>query len=265
MVGGLKLVVLTSSSRGVDLAASLAKLSEVESVTVVTTRIMSRRRGWWEKIRGIHQLDGPAGVLRAAASRITRRFRSLERAVAETVAVRCPGARHFHCDDLHAAESLALLRSLAPDLGVVFAAYRLKPEVFTIPRLGCLNLHLGRAPEFRGSSPAFYEMLEGVPSVGVTIHRITEGLDAGPIIAQESFPIELAPEEDPVSYVQRYQAEVLIPNGSRMMAEAVSQLARGRIEERPQPPGAPPARRRATYQLKRELRRRVERRRAIAR
>jgi methionyl-tRNA formyltransferase len=108
-------------------------------------------------------------------------------------------------------------------------------------------------------------MLEGVPSVGVTIHRITEGLDAGPILAQESFPIELAPEEDPVSYVQRYQAEVLIPNGSRMMAEAVSQLARGRIEERPQPPGAPPARRRATYQLKRELRRRVERRRAIAR
>ena len=262
--GALNLVVLTSSSMGVELAASLAQLGEVGSMTVVTTRIMSRRRGWWEKVRGIHHHDGPAGVLRAAVSRTTRRFGSLEQAVAQSVALRCPAARHFHCHDLHAPESLALLRSIAPDLGVVFAGYRLKPEVFTIPRLGCLNLHLGHAPEFRGSSPAFYEMLEGVPSVGVTVHRITEALDAGPIIVQESFPIELAPDGDPVSYIQRYQAEVLIPNGRRLMAEAVRQFAQGRIEERPQPSGGRPARRRATYQLKRELRRRVEGRRATA-
>ena len=87
------------------------------------------------------------------------------------MAARCPGARHLHRDDLHTAESIALLKSLAPDIGVVFAAYRLRPEVFTIPRLGCLNLHLGRAPEFPGSSPAFYELLEGVPEVGITVHR----------------------------------------------------------------------------------------------
>jgi methionyl-tRNA formyltransferase len=259
--GSLDLVVLTSSAMGVDLAAALGHLGEVRSLTVVTTRIMATRRGWWGKLRGIYHHDGPVGVFRAAAGRISRRLRTIEQTVAETVALRCPGAKHFHCDDLHAPESLALLQSLAPDLGVVFAAYRLRPEVFTIPRLGCLNLHLGRAPEFRGSSPAFYEMLEGVPSVGVTIHRITEGLDAGPIIAQESFPIDLAPEEDPVAYVQRYQAEVLVPNGKRLMAEAVRGFARGQVEERPQPAGGRRARRRASYQLKRELRRRVMRRR----
>lgn len=258
----LDLLVITSSVMGVELAASLAALSEVGPVMVVTTNVMPARSGFWTKLRAIHRHDGPAGVLRAVVGRFRQPFRQNGQALAQAVALRCPGARHLHCDDLHAPESLTLLRSLAPDIGVVFAAYRLKPEVFTIPRLGCLNLHLGHAPEFRGSSPGFYEMLEGVPTVGVTIHRISEGLDAGPIIAQESYPMDLAPTEDPVAYLCRYQAEVLIPNGQRLMAEAVRRFARGHVDERPQTPGTRRVRRRATYALKRELRRLVFRRRA---
>lgn len=254
------MVVLTSSVMGVELAGALARLDEVRSLTVVTTRVMRGRRSLWQKLRGILHYDGPAGVARAATGSVTRILGGGQ-TLARAVALRCPGVTHRHCDDLHAPESLALLRDLAPDLGVVFAAYRLRPEVFIIPRLGCLNLHLGHAPEFRGSSPAFYEMLGGVPSVGVTIHRISEGLDAGPIIAQQSYPLDLSPQEDPVSYLGRYQAEVLVPNGIRLMAEAVCRFSQGDVEARPQPATSHPARRRATYQLKRELRRRVARRR----
>jgi folate-dependent phosphoribosylglycinamide formyltransferase PurN len=258
--GQLKLVVLTSALMGVKLASALAQLEEVGSLTVVTTSVMRGRRSFWEKLRGILHYDGPEGVARAALGRIGSVL-GIGQSLTQAVALWCPGARHVHCDDLHAPESLALLRSLEPDLGVVFAAYRLKPEVFTIPRLGCLNLHLGHAPKFRGSSPAFYEMLEGVPTVGVTIHRISEGLDAGPIIAQQSFPLDVAPDGDPVSYLRRYQAQILIPNGVRLMAEVVRRFARGEVEACPQPEGAAPARRRASYRLKRELRRRVARRR----
>lgn len=255
----LSVVVITSAGMGVELAAKLALLPEVRALTVVTTRVMPGSRSLWQKLRGIYQADGFAGVLRSAASRIRPFAPSTD--LARRIAQRCPTARHLHCDDLHAPDSLALLTSLAPDLGVVFAAYRLKPSVFTIPRLGCLNLHLGLAPEFRGSSPAFYEMLEGVPTVGVTIHRINEGLDSGPIIEQESFPIDLAPREDPIAYLRRYQTEVLVPNGIRMMADAVRAAARGSLIERPQPPAVRPMRRRATYQMKRALRRQVAQRR----
>jgi folate-dependent phosphoribosylglycinamide formyltransferase PurN/GNAT superfamily N-acetyltransferase len=259
-VGGLKVVVLTSAVMGVELASALSRLEEVGSLTVVTTRVMRGRRSFWEKLRGIYHYDGPFGVAHAALRGIGRRL-GWGYGLAEAVAFQCPGVRHVHCDDLHAPESLAVLRGLKPDLGVVFAAYRLKPEVFTIPRLGCLNLHLGHAPEFRGSSPAFYEMLKGVPTVGVTVHRISEGLDAGPIIAQESFPLDLTPDGDPNSYLRRYQAEILIPNGVRLMADVVRRFAGGEVESRPQPGGGAPARPRATYRLKRELRRRVARRR----
>jgi folate-dependent phosphoribosylglycinamide formyltransferase PurN len=252
----LNVVVITSAGMGVELAGKLALVPEVRSLTVVTTRVLPGSRSLWQKLRGIYQADGVAGVLRSAASRM-HPFSGTAVSLGRCVAERCPTARHLHCDDLHAPESVALLKSLGADLGVVFAAYRLKPSVFSIPRLGCLNLHLGLAPEFRGSSPAFYEMLEGVPTVGVTIHRINEGLDSGPIIKQESFPLDVAPKEDPIAYLRRYQKEVLIPNGIRMMADAIRDAARGTLVERAQPPAVRPVRRRATHGLKRALRRQV--------
>jgi methionyl-tRNA formyltransferase len=104
-------------------------------------------------------------------------------------------------------------------------------------------------------------MLEGVPDVGVTVHRVSEQLDAGAVLLQETFPLDLAPRGDPMDYLYRYQAEVLIPNGIRLMGQAVRQIAQGTQVESPQPPG-PPARRRATYRQQQELRRLVALRRS---
>ena len=106
-------------------------------------------------------------------------------------------------------------------------------------------------------------MLEGVGHVGVTVHRVTAALDGGPVLAQERFPLELAPAGDPLEYLRRYQWEMLVPNGARMMASVVAGLARGDVPERAQPAGRRP-RRRAVWPLKRELRRIVRARRAAA-
>jgi folate-dependent phosphoribosylglycinamide formyltransferase PurN len=260
-VPALDVAVLTSAAEGVELAAALARLTEVRSVTVVTTGVLSRRLGPLDKLRRLHRDDGMPGLFRAAVGRLLRPWKAGRRAeLAALVSRACPGATHFHCDDLHSPSSIARLRELAPDLGVVFATYPLRAEVFTIPRLGCLNLHLGRAPEFRGSSPGFYELMEGVPEVGVTIHRVIEGLDSGPILLQEVFPLDIAPSKDPISYLRQYQTQILMPNGIRLMARAVERMARGTVEEHSQPAGRRP-RRRASHRLKQELRRRVAARR----
>lgn len=205
--------------------------------------------------------EGAPGVRQALLQRLRGGSASTSDELGRLVRGACPGARHIHCDDLHAPESLATLRALAPDLGVVFATYRLGHEVFSIPRRGCVNLHLGRAPEYRGSSPGFYEMLDGVPEVGVTVHRVSEKLDGGPILLQETFPLDLAPAQDPMDYLKRYQAEVLVPQGIRLMSLAVQRVAQGLDEERKQGSGSRP-RPRATFRLQQELRRRVARRRA---
>ena len=67
--------------------------------------------------------------------------------------------------------------------------------------------HLGKAPEFRGSSPGFYELLAGVPQVGVTVHRVDDGLDSGPILLQRTFPLDPAPTGDPIQYLAALQRE----------------------------------------------------------
>jgi len=259
----LTLVVFTAGRLGIELAAALARTAEVGALHLVTTELPGGHRGVMERARLAWRRDGPPGIAQAMAGRLLRPFR---RSGAETLAAyaaeHCPRAMHRHLPDLHAPDSLARVRALAPDLGVVFGCYRLRRELFGIPRLGTLNLHLGRAPEFRGSSPGFYEMLTGVPEIGVTVHRVEDGLDSGPILLQESFPLDLAPEGDPLAYLRQLQAQVLVPNGARMMADAVRGIARGEMPGRPQGPGRRP-RARATWALKQELRRVVARRRAV--
>lgn len=258
VTGSLSVMVLTCGRIGIEVAARLAALDEVRSLAVVTTH-PGPRRGRLDKARRTLRYDGPPGLVRAAVARVSGR--GAARSLADEIGIRCPGATHLHFDDLHAPEALAGLAALDADLGVVAATYVLRPEVFTIPRLGCLNLHFGLAPDFRGSSPGFYEMLEGVPQAGATVHRVTSALDGGPILAQERFALDLAPAGDPLEYLRRYQLETLVPNGARLMASVVAGMARGSLEEWPQGPGRPP-RRRATWPLKRELRRIVRARRA---
>jgi folate-dependent phosphoribosylglycinamide formyltransferase PurN len=259
----LDVLLLTSNVLGIDVAVAVAGLAEVRSLHVVTTSL-PRPRTMLERVKKTYRFAGPAGLIASARARLPGPFAPPPAPrLADEIALRVPSAVHLHYPDLHAPECLAHLRSLRPDLGLVFACYRLRRTLFAIPRLGTLNLHLGRPPEFRGSSPGFYELLVGVPEVGVTVHRVDDGLDSGPILLQRGFPLDVAPEGDPIRYLGRLQREVLVPAGATMMAEAVKLLARGETVEVPQAAGCGRPHRRATWAQQRGLRRVVACRRAV--
>jgi methionyl-tRNA formyltransferase len=95
---------------------------------------------------------------------------------------------------LRRAESLELLTSLAPDLIVVAAFGQiLPPELIHLPARGCLNVHASLLPRHRGASPIAAAILAGDAETGVTIMRMDEGLDTGPILTARATPI--GPEE----------------------------------------------------------------------
>jgi methionyl-tRNA formyltransferase len=73
----------------------------------------------------------------------------------------------------------------APDILVCYG-YRfiLPPEVFTIPRLGAINLHISYLPWNRGADPNFWSHVEDTAK-GVSFHYIDAGIDTGDIIARE--------------------------------------------------------------------------------
>src|SRR3990167_8512548 len=63
------------------------------------------------------------------------------------------------------------------------------PEVLAVPRLGTLNIHPALLPKYRGRFSTAHAIFNGEKFTGATLHWMDEGLDTGPIILQEKFPI----------------------------------------------------------------------------
>lgn len=86
------------------------------------------------------------------------------------------------------------LRALAPDVLLV-ATYpeKLPESALGIARYGSFNVHASLLPKYRGAHPEFWVVREGATETGVTVHRMTERIDAGPIVLQER--IRLDPSE----------------------------------------------------------------------
>jgi methionyl-tRNA formyltransferase len=77
---------------------------------------------------------------------------------------------------------------------IVVAAYGLLIPTELLDRALWLNVHPSLLPRWRGAAPVERAIMAGDTETGVTIHRTTPELDAGPIAAQRAFPIE--PEDD---------------------------------------------------------------------
>ena len=84
------------------------------------------------------------------------------------------------------------LRSFGADVLVV-AAYGqiLSSDVLNIAPLGAINVHASLLPKYRGASPIQWAMLKGEKITGITIMKMDEGLDTGPILAQKVIAIDI--------------------------------------------------------------------------
>ena len=85
----------------------------------------------------------------------------------------------------------SLIRDAAPDIIIVVAFGQiLSKELLMIPKWGAINIHASLLPKYRGAAPIQRAILNNESFTGLTILRIDEGLDAGPILYQESVQIK---------------------------------------------------------------------------
>jgi methionyl-tRNA formyltransferase len=91
---------------------------------------------------------------------------------------------------LRAPDAVAEVAALQPALGVL-ADYGqiVPPSVLAIPVHGILNVHPSALPRHRGATPIPATIAAGDAIAAVTLIRMDEGLDTGPIVAQESWPL----------------------------------------------------------------------------
>lgn len=138
------------------------------------------------------------------------------------------GVPIFQPAKMRDGEAMGILRELSPEL-IVVAAYGkiLPPDILSLPRLGCVNVHTSLLPKYRGAAPINWAILNGEDETGVTIMYMAEGLDTGDILAQEATPIHI--EENAVQLFER-----LANIGAKLLVKTVEQLEMGDVKAVPQ-------------------------------
>jgi methionyl-tRNA formyltransferase len=88
------------------------------------------------------------------------------------------------------------MRTLNPDLLLVFGTGILREEIITAFRGRIINIHLGLSPYYRGSGTNFWPLVNGEPEyVGATIHSLDSGIDTGDIFLHVR--PDIAPDDGP--------------------------------------------------------------------
>ncbi len=118
---------------------------------------------------------------------------------------------------LKSAEELAHFAALNADAAVIVAYGLLLPKpVLDAPRLGCFNVHASLLPRWRGAAPIQRAIMSGDAWSGVTIMRMEEGLDTGPMCKVGRIAIT------PMTTAQSLHDE-LAALGSQLMIEVLAQ------------------------------------------
>ena len=89
-------------------------------------------------------------------------------------------------ENFRAEEDVDALRELKPDVIAVVAYGRILPQrVLDIPTCGCINIHASLLPQYRGSAPYQWAVLDGCKETGVSAQHMVREMDAGDVIDVE--------------------------------------------------------------------------------
>jgi methionyl-tRNA formyltransferase len=130
---------------------------------------------------------------------------------------------------LKGAEEQAAFAAHNADAAVVVAYGLILPKpILSAPQHGCFNLHASLLPRWRGAAPINRAIMAGDAETGVTVMKMDEGLDTGPMALIERMPIGAAMTAGELH-------DAMARRGADMMARAISALERGTLQFTPQP------------------------------
>ena len=134
----------------------------------------------------------------------------------------------FQPENFREEETVQTLRDLKPDVVAVVAYGRILPQkVLDIPPKGCINIHASVLPQYRGSAPYQWAVLDGCKETGVTAMYLCREMDAGDIIEISKTPI--GPDETAGELLDR-----LAVLGADLLSKTMGRMAAGEVEHIPQ-------------------------------
>ena len=138
--------------------------------------------------------------------------------------------------DLKSSEFESALRAFDADLFVVVAYSILPKNILAVAKFGAVNVHGSLLPKYRGAAPVQRAIADGLKETGVTVFRLDEKMDHGPILAQKVVAID---HQDTTASL----LEKMVAPGCEALDEAIHQLMEGRekdlTQDHAQASGAP--------------------------
>jgi len=125
--------------------------------------------------------------------------------------------------DVNRADILNQIRRLAPDL-IVLAGYGqiVREPFFNIAPYGCINLHGGNLPEYRGSSPMNWALINNEPEFTLSIIKVDCGVDTGDVLLERTFSVS---ENDTIADLQNLANSVF----PEMLIRVVNDIQESKI------------------------------------
>lgn len=194
----------------------------------------------------LHSRHNVVGIIECGAGKKPRLLQKLARAVYDVVNPRYTTLNKlaqshripYYCMSNGSDDQLAdWVKSLAPDVIAIHTMNQLlKPNIFSIPRYGTINLHQSYLPEYRGRNPDFWHYHDMQLHPGVTVHYIDQGEDTGDIIYQARTTI--APGTRSADYLDKLVGEVGVP----LLLKALDAIATASAPRHSQPKTSPTVR-----------------------
>ena len=134
----------------------------------------------------------------------------------------------FQPESFREEETVQQLRDLKPDVVAVVAYGRILPQkVLDIVPSGFINIHASCLPQYRGSAPYQWAVLDGLAETGVSAQFMVHALDAGAVVGVSKTPI--GPNETAGELLDR-----LAVLGAELLSETLTKYAKGELVPQPQ-------------------------------
>jgi len=143
------------------------------------------------------------------------------------------GTDFLVCEKISSPQVHELIQKTAPDIAISVNWKTIIPqEILDLFPHGILNAHAGDLPRFKGNAVRNWALVSGEEDIALTIHKMSTGLDAGPVLLKKRCPIQ---EDTTIGDLYRF-VETTVP---LLFTEAVDGLENGAItlQEQPTDPG----------------------------
>lgn len=230
----LKIIILTHGGAE-RLLELLREIKAVEIAGVFVENTVEPKRSFKQKMKRSIRYDGYFATFKKFAGKIFGEKNNELQAVqaSQNDLIKCAEKLKIplqKIENYHSESSIKLLRETKADLGILYGTNIIKESVFSIPRLGSINIHQGLAPIYRGGPTVFWELFNGEEELGITVHFVAPKVDTGDIILQKIVPLRYEFSRyglDYEAFIQDFRESLKEPS-AQLLTEAVKLIAEGK-------------------------------------